>query len=93
MADPPDARDVAEYMVQALDTGNGELHQQDIVYDIERHFGPEFTYLNENGNPAIKPAVLKEFRKLTEGKVIWVRSERYWRWRTSEDGEGRMSDY
>ncbi|WP_376713273.1 DUF6953 family protein, partial [Acinetobacter baumannii] len=38
--------------------------------------------------------VLKEFRKLTEGEVVWMRSEKAWR-RLYEDEnyEGRQQTY
>ena len=46
---------------------------------IEQTCGEEHVYTNKNGNFAISKDVLKEFRKLTEGKVKWERGERAWR--------------
>jgi hypothetical protein len=36
-------------------------------------------YMNANGNPAISKQVLKEFRALTDGTLVWERGERAWR--------------
>jgi hypothetical protein len=68
------------------------LYQQTVVYDIESEFGEEFTYTNENGNLAIAPQVLKEFRALTGDTVIWVKSERVWRFREDYDEPGRTQN-
>ncbi|EPL0635741.1 DUF6953 family protein [Acinetobacter baumannii] len=57
-------------------------------------FGDDFVSENENGNLTISKVVLKEFRKLTEGEVVWMRSEKAWR-RLYEDEnyEGRQQTY
>ena len=83
--------DVAEYMVQCLQA-DGTLYQETVVSEIADRFGDEFVYQNESGNPAITQAVLKEFRRLTEGQVVWARTSRYWRWREERDGPQRMVD-
>jgi hypothetical protein len=76
--------EVAEFMVKRLNETK-YLYQEDIVYQIQSQFGGEFVYDNQNGNPAISPSVLKEFRKLTEGSVVWSRGERLWRKREHYD--------
>lgn len=65
----PTPGDVALWMLDELDHA-GSLLQVDAVAGIEREFGPSFVYENENGNPAIDPHVLHEFRELTEDDVI-----------------------
>jgi hypothetical protein len=61
------------------------------VYDIQKRFGSAFVYMKENGNLAIGKDVLREFRKITEGKVVWERGEKAWRkLRPSESYEGRQ---
>jgi len=67
-----------------------ELYQQDAVYSIMDKFGEEHVYYNDNGNPAISKAVLKEFEELTHDTVVWVRPYRYWRPKEPGDGPGRM---
>ncbi len=84
--------EVAEWMANEV-RSKGELYQQDAVDAIERLFGADHVYDNENGNPAISKPVLAAFRKLTESDVIWIRGERYWRRREQADEPGRRQDY
>ena len=91
MSDTYTHKQVAAYMAQQLEKGT-ELYQEDVVYEIERKFGSEFVYINENGNPAIDRKVLKEFRKLTPN-AVWERGIRLWRKRESyDDRSSRMQD-
>lgn len=41
--------------------------------------GDSLLYTNDNGNIAIDKTVLAEFRKLTEGAAVWMKSARAWR--------------
>jgi Family of unknown function (DUF6953) len=72
--------------------GQHWLYQEMVVSEILEKFGEEFVYYNENGNLAISRPVLREFRKLTEGTVVWERSARAWRPREGHDPEGRQVD-
>ena len=83
------ATEVAQWMVEEVSDGLN-LYQDTVVHDIASRFGDEFTYFNANGNLAIRQDVLKEFRKLTEGTVIWDKSERAWRLREKRDSPGRQ---
>ena len=67
----------------------GELYQDDVADRIVRDFGSEFIYFNDNGNPAIRKDVLKEFRHITGNNVVWCRGDQYWRFRTESDDPGR----
>lgn len=80
-------KDVAEWMLSELKKVKN-LDQEVAVYKIRQNFGNDFVYQNENGNPAIDKGVLKEFRKLTEGKVVWDRGYKQWRFRKEYDPEG-----
>jgi hypothetical protein len=71
-------REVAEWMVKQFDTAQ-HVYQETIVYKIRRQFGEPFVYTNENGNLAISRDVLKHFRALTDGTVVWERGDRSWR--------------
>lgn len=82
--------DVAQWMLQKVQRDK-DLYQQDAVSEIEDRFG-DFIYDNDNGNPAISQAVLREFRKLTYETVVWDRGERCWRLRDKFDGKGRSQD-
>lgn len=79
------ATDIAKWMVKELDEQE-YLDQEWTVWEIHELFGDSFVYENENGNLSISKNVLKEFRKLTEGEVVWMRSEKAWR-RLEEDEE------
>jgi hypothetical protein len=86
--------DVAEWMRDEVMSKEGEyeLPQWWAVEQIEERFGIRgFTYSNENGNRAIHKEILAEFRRLTEGTVVWSRSERTWRKRKTRPGK-RQAD-
>lgn len=80
------AKDVAEYMARRL-AAEGILDQEDAAGSIERKFGEQFLYTNDNGNPAIDPKVLAEFRKLTPN-AVWERTSKSWRNRETFDTPG-----
>ena len=52
---------IAQWMADHLEQ-RGRLYQDYAVHGIATTFGDEFTYLNENGNPAIDRRVLRAFR-------------------------------
>ena len=87
------AKDVAKWMLDQLEGGQ-YLYQEMVVYKIKSEFGDDFTYLNANGNLAIGKDVLKEFRKLSEGIVVWERGEKAWRRvRDNEEYKGRQTEW
>ncbi len=82
--------DVANWMLSYFDNKT-ILYQDDAAYKIKKEFGLDFVYNNENGNLAISREVLAQFRKLSEGKVVWVKSDRAWRkLRDNETYSGRQ---
>jgi hypothetical protein len=84
--------DVAQWMVEQLEQEEC-LYQETVVCEIASRFGPEFVYINENGNLAIDRRVLREFRKFTEKTVVWERAERMWRKRQRYDPlDSRLAD-
>lgn len=64
------------------------LEQEDAVDRIADRFGRRFIYINNHGNAAIDKEVLSEFRGLTDGRVVWDRSEFLWRFRQVYDPKG-----
>jgi hypothetical protein len=60
--------------------------------DRQERFGEQFTYTNDNGNPAIDKRVLKAFRKITGETVVWNRWGSSWRRRTEGDAAGRKQE-
>ncbi len=87
MATTPE--DVAKWMLSELQREK-YLYQESVVYDIASKFGEDFTYDNDNGNPAIGRKVLAAFKQLTGDSVIWERGERLWRYREKHDEPGRQ---
>ena len=86
------ASDVARWMLNQINEKR-ELYQKKVVYLIEDKFGSQFVYENRNGNLAINPEVLKEFRKLTEKTVVWSRIEFCWRIRSADvPKKGRLAE-
>ena len=80
--------DVGEWMLAEL-KNSGTLSQSQAAHGIVQHFGGGFIYRNRNGNYAIDPEALKHFRMLTEKTVVWIKSERFWRWRQEDDPPGK----
>ena len=68
---------VARWMRDELEKA-GYLYQWEAILEIQSRFGGDFTYLNESGNFAIDRRVLRAFRNLTEGTVVWRRTEHRW---------------
>jgi hypothetical protein len=92
MMPQPTAADVAAFMLQRLNE-DATLYQDVVVSEIQDEFGEAFVYTNDNGNLAIDRKVLAEFRKLTDGKVVWNRGERFWRVKESFDNpDSRVAD-
>ncbi|MCH2000357.1 hypothetical protein MKX21_00805 [Acinetobacter seifertii] len=65
------------------------LYQDDVVDYLVKNF--YFDYLKENadGNLAIATPLLAAFKKQTLFDVVWVKPDRYWRYRVLEDESGR----
>lgn len=82
-------KDIAEWMMKELER-DSNLVQEIAVHKIKEKFGEKYTYLNDNGNPAIDKKVLREFKKLGEESVVWDRYALMWRFRTEHDFSGRQ---
>lgn len=79
---------VVQWMLSKLDE-DGCVYQDDVV-DFLVKSGAE-TCLTENaeGNLVLDRSVLNAFKKQTELNVVWVKPDRYWRYRVAEDEPGR----
>lgn len=69
--------DIARYMIDQIDERQ-HVYQAEMVDEIELKFGSEWVYENENGNMAISPKVLAEFRKLHGGRIEWDKYDKSW---------------
>jgi len=68
---------------------DGCVYQDDVVDHIVRAESEELLRENADGNLVLGTAVLNAFKKLTPDSVVWVKPDRYWRWRVAEDEPGR----
>jgi len=80
--------EIADYMISILERNN-YLQQLTIVEEIKNTFGEEFTYINQNGNLAIRKDILLIFKRKTAGKVVWESGEKRWRFRESYDPQNK----
>ena len=83
-----DAIDAAKWMLSEL-VRSGCLYQDDVVDYLVKAKADPLLRENADGNLAVGRQVLSEFLSLTETTVVWVKPERYWRWRVPEDEPGR----
>ncbi len=79
---------VAQWMLQQI-TLEDCIYQDDVVDHLVKSKQEHLLAENPDGNQVVGKAVLLAFRKLTEANVVWVRPDRYWRFRVPEDEPGR----
>lgn len=65
------------------------IYQDDVVDALVRSDAEHLLRENSDGNLVVGLELLKAFRKLTDTTVVWVKPDRYWRFRVSEDEPGR----
>lgn len=79
---------VAEWMFAQVQQ-EGCIYQDDVVDYLVKAKREDLLTENADGNQVVGKAVLAAFRKLTETTVVWVKPDRYWRFRVEEDEPGR----
>lgn len=82
------AEDLAQWMLAQLER-EGCMYQDDVVDRAVKENAEGLLRENVDGNLVVGTAVLNAFKKLTETRVVWVRSDFYWRLRVAEDEPGR----
>ena len=70
---------------------DGCIYQDDVVDYLAKAKLEDLLTENADGNQVVGRAVLAAFLKLTATTVVWVKPDRYWRWRVAEDDEGRAA--
>lgn len=80
--------EVVAWMLDRLKQ-DGCLYQDDVVDKLIYSGATSFTRENDDGNVVVGSKVLSAFRAATEPGVVWVKPDRYWRWRVSTDEPGR----
>ena len=83
-----DEKAIAAWMQSELEK-HGCLYQDDVVDHVVKANGDTFLRENADGNLVLGRKLLNQFRKLNEEEVVWVKPDRYWRFRVQEDEEGR----
>lgn len=83
-----DEASVVEWMMQSL-RKDGCLYQDDVVDHLVRNKLDSLTRENADGNVVVGTKLLKAFATATDPDVVWVRPDRYWRYRVKEDEPGR----
>lgn len=80
--------EVIQWMLDNLKK-DGCLYQDDVVDYLVKQNQLDFLKENADGNLVLKLSVNSGFKKQTEDNVVWVKPDRYWRYRVAEDEPGR----
>jgi len=83
-----DADSVADWMLAQIQR-EACIYQDDVVDHLVKAKREDLLTENADGNQVIGKGVLAAFRKLTPDTVVWVKPDRYWRFRVAEDEPGR----
>lgn len=83
-----DANEVAGWMLTQVEK-SGCIYQDDVVDYLVKADAEKLLRENSDGNLVIGRAVLDAFKAITETTIVWVKADRYWRWRVAEDELGR----
>ncbi len=78
----------SQWMLSVLEK-DGCIYQDDIVDHLIKSDCESLLRENSDGNLVLGRSILTAFKKLTETNVVWVKSDRYWRYRVNEDEPGR----
>lgn len=68
---------------------DGCLYQQDVVDYLVKSGNEQLLKENADGNQALSTKVINTFRVDSGEDVVWVKPDKYWRYRVSEDEDGR----
>jgi hypothetical protein len=68
---------------------HGCIYQDDVVDYLVKAGAEGLLRENSDGNLVVGRAVLEAFKAITDTTVVWVKPDRYWRWRVAEDEPGR----
>ncbi|MEN9151885.1 hypothetical protein R5576_00615 [Xanthomonas euvesicatoria] len=80
--------DVAIWMLKEL-KAQGYIYQDDVVDYLVKAKAEDLLRENSDGNLVVGRQVLEAFKTITEANVVWVKPDRYWRYRVAEDEPGR----
>lgn len=83
-----EAKEVTSWMLTQVEK-HGCIYQDDVIDFLVKAGAEELLRENSDGNLVVGLAVLDAFKAMTETTVVWVKPDRYWRWRVTEDEPGR----
>lgn len=76
------------WMMAAMKS-DGCLYQQDVVGHLVKLDNEQLLKENADGNLALSTSVINQFRKDSGNDVVWVKPDKYWRYRVPEDEDSR----
>ncbi|MFA9321763.1 DUF6953 family protein [Salmonella enterica] len=79
---------VSDWMMLTLQK-DGCLYQQDVVDYLVKEDNEQHLKENADGNQALSTKLINKFRVDSGENVVWVKPDKYWRYRVPEDEEGR----
>ena len=85
-----DTKSVALWMQLEINQ-HGCLYHDDVVDYITKSHCESLLRENVEGNLVLSREVLNEFKKLNECNIVWVKPDKYWRFRVPEDEDIRES--
>ena len=65
------------------------IYQDDVVDYLVKIKADDLLRENADGNLVVGLALLNAFKAITSTYVVWVKPDRYWRFRVPEDESGR----
>ncbi|TBL90061.1 ATP-dependent RNA helicase HrpA [Hafnia alvei] len=68
---------------------HGCLYQQDVVDYLVKEGNEQHLKENADGNQALSTKIINKFRVDSGEDVVWVKPDKYWRYRVAEDEDGR----
>lgn len=68
---------------------DGCLYQQDVVDYLVKGGNEQHLKENADGNQALSTKIINKFRADSGVNVVWVKPDKYWRYRVAEDEDGR----
>lgn len=68
---------------------DGCLYQQDVVDYLVKQHNEQHLKENADGNQELSTKVINKFRVDSGESVVWVKPDKYWRFRVPEDENGR----
>lgn len=83
-----DAKAASNWMLKKIQL-DGCIYQDDVVDFLIRSNAENLVRENAEGNMVVGTELLNRFKKITESNVVWVKPDRYWRFRVEEDEPGR----